>query len=207
VTLVGILAIIIALVARTTPSLSNWPMWVSGVIWLGFVVYWSAAASKAAPSQSSESRESRAVHTRLLNFSLLMLFVPVPGLGIRYLPSSFTVSVAGLAMQSLALLLAVWARRHLGRNWSAAITVAVDHQLVRTGPYRVLRHPIYSAVLGMFYGTAIASGTVHALSGAVIMTLAYVRKIRLEEQNLRNIFGPAYEEYRRKTWAVIPGLM
>lgn len=53
----------------------------------------------------------------------------------------------------------------------------------------------------------IASGTVHALGGAVIMTLAYVRKIRLEEQNLRNVFGGAYDGYRKTTWAIIPGLM
>ena len=202
-----LLALIVAGAIYFHPTRRNWPMWVSGAMWLGFVVYWSAAARKAAPSKSSETRASRAVHERLMIFALLMLFVPVPGLGIRFAPATLAVSLAGLAVQTLALLLALWARRHLGRNWSAAITIAVDHQLVRTGPYRILRHPIYSAVLGMFYGTAIASGTVHALGGAVVMTLAYARKIRLEEQNLRNEFGTAYEEYRRDTWALIPGLM
>lgn len=202
-----LLAGIIAAVMYFRPTRNTWPMWASGAVWFGFVVYWSAAAKRAAPSKSSESRDSRAVHERLMIFALLMLFVPVPGLGIRFLPASPFIATAGLALQSASLVLAVWARSNLGRNWSAAITVAVDHQLVRTGPYRLLRHPIYSAVVGMFFGTAIASGTVHALGGAVIMTLAYVRKIRLEEQNLHNVFGPAYEEYRRGTWAVIPGLM
>jgi protein-S-isoprenylcysteine O-methyltransferase Ste14 len=203
----ALLALIVAGGIYFHPTSSNWPMWVSGTMWIGFIVYWSAAARRAAPSKSSESGASRAVHERLMTFALLMLFVPVPGLGIRFVPAMLAVSLAGLAVQTLALLLAVWARRHLGRNWSAAIAVAVEHQLVRTGPYRVIRHPIYTAVLGMFFGTAIVSGTVHALGGAVVMTLAYARKIRLEEQNLHNEFGPAYDEYRRATWALIPGVM
>lgn len=202
-----LLALIVAGGIYFHPTSRTWPMWVSGAMWLGFIVYWSAAARRAAPSKSSESRASRAVHERLMTFALLMLFVPVPGLGIRFVPAMLVSALAGLAVQTLALLLAVWARRHLGRNWSAAIAVAVDHQLVRSGPYRVLRHPIYTAVLGMFYGTAIASGTLHALGGAAIMTMAYARKIRLEERNLRNEFGPAYEEYRRATWALIPGVI
>lgn len=100
--------------------------------------------------------------------------------------------------------MAVWARRHLGRNWSAEVRIAVDHQLIRTGPYRFLRHPIYTAMLGMFLGTAIASGQYHALLALALLFLAYLRKTRLEEKILRQTFGAQYDAYRRDTWALVP---
>ena len=100
--------------------------------------------------------------------------------------------------------MAVWARRHLGRNWSAAVRIGEDHELVRTGPYRLLRHPIYTAVLGMCVGTAIASSQYHALLAAAMVLVAYIRKSRLEEQILRKTFGAEYDSYRRHTWALVP---
>jgi protein-S-isoprenylcysteine O-methyltransferase Ste14 len=110
----------------------------------------------------------------------------------------------GALVQSASLLLAVWARRHLGSNWSASVRIAEDHQLIRTGPYRVLRHPIYTAMLGMFLGTAIASSQYHALLGLALLVAAYLRKTRLEEQILRGTFGVEYDAYRRQTWALVP---
>lgn len=104
-------------------------------------------------------------------------------------------------------LLAIRARQHLGRNWSGAITKKVDHQLIRTGPYKVLRHPIYSGMPGMFFGTAFVSGELHGLLGLLIISIAYLRKIRLEEQHLRGTFGIEYEDYQKKSWALIPGLL
>src|SRR5262249_39684124 len=98
----------------------------------------------------------------------------------------------------------VWARRHLGRNWSGAITVAEEHQLVRSGPYRVLRHPIYSAMIAMFVGSALAIGEWHSLIGLVLIMIAYARKIPLEERSLREVFGASYDEYRKASWALIP---
>ena len=80
-------------------------------------------------------------------------------------------------------------------------------ELIRSGPYRFVRHPIYTAWLGMFAGTAIVSGQMHALLGFAMAAFAYWRKIRLEEANLRNAFGPEYDAYRRETWALVPWLL
>ena len=66
------------------------------------------------------------------------------------------------------------------------------------------RHPIYTAMIGMFVGSAIAIGEWHAVLGVALIVIAYVRKIPLEEQSLRGVFGPAYDEYRRSSWALIP---
>jgi protein-S-isoprenylcysteine O-methyltransferase Ste14 len=201
--LVVLLVLIVAVTIALRPSLR---MLLSAALWVAFVVYWSAAARNAAPAKSTESPESRRLHEILLNGAILLLFIPVPGLRGRFLPLLPLIVVAGLALQTGAILLAVWARRHLGRNWSGAITETVDQQLVRSGPYRLVRHPIYSAMLGMTVGTTLVSGELHALLALVVMAVAYARKIPLEEQHLRSVFGASYDEYRRGTWALVPGL-
>lgn len=207
VALVILLVLIVGLFylvfAKTGPGL-----WVSGGVWLLFIIYWSAAAKNAAPTSSSESPASRQIHQLLMYGALLLAFLPVPGLRRRWLPMASWIGASiGLAIQASSALLAVWARRHLGRNWSGAITAKVDHELIRTGPYQLLRHPIYSGMLGMFLGTAVVSGELHGLLAMLLIAVAYWRKIRLEEQHLRVNFGTKYDDYRKKSWAVIPGLL
>jgi protein-S-isoprenylcysteine O-methyltransferase Ste14 len=197
--LLVVFAAIVALIAWR--GLPRWPVIVSALLWIAFISYWNVAAKSAAPTVSSESAESRRTHVRLLNSAFLFLFfLPVSVLGLRFLPDSVWLVALGLAVQIGAGLLGVSARRHLGRNWSGAITVARDHMLVTTGPYRVFRHPIYVAMIGMFIGSAIAIGKWHALLGVALIVIAYARKIPLEEQSLRGVFGPAYDEYRRSRW-------
>jgi protein-S-isoprenylcysteine O-methyltransferase Ste14 len=200
-------AILIGIAALTVRMRPSPGMLLSAALWLAFLIYWSIAARKSAPVASTESAKSRALHQLVLNLSLLLLFIPVPGLINRILPDTARGLAAGLALQVLAFGLAIWARRHLGRNWSAEVTIKRDHQLVRSGPYRFIRHPIYTAMLGMFAGTTLVSGQVHSLIALLLLTGAYWRKIRLEETALRETFGDTYLAYRRKTWALIPGVL
>jgi len=205
ITVLVIVGVIVALFVWRGPP--RWPVGVSAILWIAFISYWSAAAAGAAPTQSSESAGSRRTHVRLMNAALLLLFFAFgTPLGRRFLPDSVLLVALGLALQVGAGALGAWARRHLGRNWSGAITVAQDHQLVRSGPYRVIRHPIYTAMIGMFVGSAVAIGEWHSLIGVALIVLAYARKIPLEEESLRGVFGPEYDDYRKKSWAIIPGL-
>jgi protein-S-isoprenylcysteine O-methyltransferase Ste14 len=183
-----------------------WPLWVSGAVWILFSIYWEIEAKNAAQDKSAESPASRRLHVFLVNVALLLLFVPVPGLTARYLPAARIFIPVGLAVQGLSAVLSVWARRHLGRNWSGRITIKVDHELVRSGPYRFVRHPIYTALLGMYAGTAVVSGEWHALLGFVLAVAAYGRKMRMEEANLAAAFGAARGDYRRSTKLLLPGL-
>lgn len=201
VILLGLAALVVFYVARSATW--SW-LWISGGLWILFIAYWAVAAAGAAPTKSAESTGSRQLHQLLMYGAFALAFWRTPGLGGRWLPRAAYIVVIGLAIQVGAGLLAVWARRHLGRNWSGAITAKVDHQLIRTGPYRVLRHPIYTGMLGMFLGTAIVSGELHALLAMVIIAVAYWRKVRIEERHLRTIFGDAYDEYRKESWALIP---
>ncbi len=181
-----------------------WPLYASVALWVAFSVYWSAAAKSASTVRSAESRKSRSFHMLLLNGSMLLIYISLPGLGGRFVPDTQLVHIIGIAIQAAFFLFAVWARRHLGRNWSGDVTVKVDHELVRTGPYRRIRHPIYTAMFGMYAGAAIAIGEVHSLVALGILMLAYGRKIGLEETALRGEFGSVYDDYRRHSWAVVP---
>jgi len=180
-----------------------WPLWASGAVWVLFSIYWEIAAKNAAREKSAESSASRGVHVFMANAALLLLFVPVPGLTRRYLPAPQVFVPVGLTIQICALLLAIWARRHLGRNWSGRITIKEDHELVKSGPYHFVRHPIYTALLGMYAGTALTSGEWHALLGFALAAFAYWRKIRMEEANLAAAFGAHWADYRRSTRSLL----
>ena len=200
---VFVLALLAGLLAYVKPTLR---MSAAAAIWIAFTIYWSAAVRGAGPIKSSESRVSRAIHLRLLYGSLFLLFVPVPGLRERYVALTSLIVAFGLAVETGFALFAVWARRHLGRNWSGAITVTKDQELVSSGPYRYVRHPIYTGIIGMYVGTALVSGEVHALVAVAMISFAYWRKIRLEEKTLRETFGSAYDAYRNRSWAFVPWL-
>lgn len=181
-------------------------LWTSLIFWVVFSLYWEIAAKSAAPVERRETSGSRAVHVTLVSIGQLMVFLGIPGLRTRFVPASMLLAWTALAIQLLFLALGVWSRRSLGRNWSGAIAATEGQELVRTGPYRWLRHPIYTAVLGMYACTALIAGEVHALVGLVLLLAAYWRKVRLEELHLASHFGPSYRDYRDATWGAIPGL-
>lgn len=180
------------------------PLWISAALWIAMMVYWSATAKRSAPVKTAESQASRARHQLLLNLGLLLAFIRLPWTGARWLPASPWTVPLGLAIQVGSMLLDVWAMRCLGRNWSGAVAIKVDHELIRSGPYRLVRHPIYTAMIGMYLGTAVVSGELHGLLAVVICAIAYWRKTRMEERGLREVFGQAYDDYRRASWALIP---
>ena len=187
--------------------IDNWPMVLSFGLWMAFSVYWGAAAKNSAKAKISEPLKSTMLQQLMLNVALLLLFIPVPRLMWQFRPDAFYFVPIGIGVQAAFFWLAAWARRHLGRNWSAEVRVAEGHQLVTTGPYRLVRHPIYSAMLGMFIGTAIVSGRLHALVGVALLAAAYARKIRLEEERMSEEFGAAYSDYKSESWALVPWLL
>jgi protein-S-isoprenylcysteine O-methyltransferase Ste14 len=183
------------------------PMVGSIALWMLLYIYWEVAAHHAAAAVETESRPSRFIHVLLLNVAQLILFLPVYGLRARFIPNQLFLILIGFIIQLGFLIFALWARRSLGQNWSGAIATTVNQQLLQSGPYKFIRHPIYTGLLGMYLGTSFISGELHALVGFAIAALAYWRKIRLEEQHLHALFGSEYEEYCSTTWALIPGII
>lgn len=196
-----LVAALVALIVRAHPSTG---MLLAGGIWAGFFVFWTLTAKPQGQAQRQESAQSRGTHRLLMNLGLLLLFIPIPRLLQHFLsPNSWHVPV-GLGIMGVATLLHVWARVHLGKNWSSQVMIKVDHELIRSGPYRLIRHPIYTAILGLAFGTALVSARITSLLGAGLIVAAYVRKLLLEEQGLATTFGAAWTAYRKTSWRLIP---
>lgn len=119
-------------------------------------------------------------------------------------PESAAGDAAALVMAYAGIGFAVWARLCIGRNWSAIVEVKEGHTLVRRGPYRVVRHPLYAGLLLAMVGTAIGCGELGAFLGVVIGFAGWLAKARLEESFLLAQFPEAYREYRRNVRTLIP---
>lgn len=178
-------------------------------LWIGWWAYWTIAARGVKAAVRRESLPSRLAHIVPLVIAGLLLAVPLePGWwSTRFLPSSWTVYWIGTAILAAGLLFTVWPRRVLGRNWSATVTLKEGHELVRVGPYRWIRHPIYTGILLGFAGSAIARGEWRGVLAVFIAGIALWRKLRMEERWMIELFGGRYEQYRRETWALIPYLL
>ena len=178
-----------------------------GCIWLAWAAYWLISARGVKPARRHESTASRAGHIVPLTVALALLAMPArPGtwLAARFVEPSLGPELAGAAITVAALALTVWARRVLGTNWSGTVTVKQDHQLITAGPYRYVRHPIYSGLLLAFAGSALASGQWRGPLALVIAGYALWRKWRLEERWMRETFGSAWSDYAARTPAVVP---
>ncbi|HJZ29769.1 MAG TPA: isoprenylcysteine carboxylmethyltransferase family protein [Hyphomicrobiaceae bacterium] len=106
-----------------------------------------------------------------------------------------------------ALLFAIWARVSLGRNWSGALaSVGENHELVRSGPYRYVRHPIYAGFLLAIIATAITIGTVGSYLAIAVALVAFRLRIRIEEGLMLAQFPDAYRAYQAETAALLPGI-
>jgi protein-S-isoprenylcysteine O-methyltransferase Ste14 len=132
--------------------------------------------------------------------------IPLPWLYHPLWPSGIWSLGVGAAVTVVGLLFAVWARQHLGSNWSRSVTIKQGHELITTGPYAVVRHPIYTGILTGFLGTAIALSQVRGVIGLVLVFLVFWAKLRLEEGWMRSQFGETYVTYAHQTAALVPYL-
>lgn len=122
----------------------------------------------------------------------------------RFVPDTALTGATGILLTVFGLGFSAYARHHLGKNWSSMVMIQKGHQLIRTGPYRYIRNPMYTGMLIAVTGAAIAIGILAALAALVIAILSIMVKIRAEEELLRERFGNDYEEYRREVRALVP---
>lgn len=128
-----------------------------------------------------------------------------PGvLGLHWFPP-LAVGWATVGVTTLGFVFAWWARIHLGRLWSGSITRKEGHTVIDTGPYAIVRHPIYTGIILSAIATAITIGAVHAYIGAALLIVGYWIKAKLEERFLREELGAeAYDAYRRRVPMLVP---
>jgi protein-S-isoprenylcysteine O-methyltransferase Ste14 len=178
-------------------------------LWIVWVIGWSLAAIGTKRTEWRELRRE-AVYNRVpVLLGMVLLFVPHGPLGLlteHVVPKGAEAPFWGVVLTAVGLLFAGWARWHLGGNWSGAVTVKQDHTLITSGPYRWVRHPIYSGILAALIGTALAVGTARAFVGVGLILIGFLIKLRSEEARMRQTFPAGYDDYCRHTARLIPGV-
>jgi len=177
-------------------------------LWLASAVYWVLSASRVKATAREESIASRTAHLVPMAVAVLLLFAPrsLPWgvIGERMFAGGPATHWIGAAAVAAGLAFAAWARVHLGKNWSGTVTVKSDHELIRSGPYRFVRHPIYSGGLFAMAGTVVARGEWRGLLAVLIMFAAVWWKLQREELWMGEAFGENYAKYRSEVSALIP---
>ncbi len=180
------------------------------VLWIAFLIYWPIKSVGTKTTQRLEPVASRIL--RALTFLVaIVLFsttrIPLRGLYLQLWPAGLWPFWLGATVMVAGLLFAVWAREHLGANWSSSVTIKQGHELITTGPYAVVRHPIYTGILAGLLGTAIALSQVRGFIAFVLIVLVLWLKLRMEEQWMRSQFGETYATYAHQTAALVPYLL
>jgi protein-S-isoprenylcysteine O-methyltransferase Ste14 len=177
------------------------------VVWIAFMLYWRIKAANTKATQRLEPAGSRIVRALVFLAVIVLLAWPHIPLAWLYRPiwaEGLGAFWLGAIVTAVGLLFAVWAREHLGTNWSRSVTIKQDHQLIVSGPYALVRHPIYTGILAGFIGMAIAIGQVRGVIAFVLVFLVLWYKLRMEERWMRDQFGAHYEAYSRRVAALVP---
>lgn len=178
-------------------------------LWIVWMIYWAISAQNVRQTRVRESFHWRALTLIPLVFAGILIFSPYSRygfLGQRFVPDRKWVEVAGLVLILAGFAVSIWARQHLGHFWSTRVALKVDHQLIQSGPYARVRHPIYSGLLLAMLGTAAFVGEWRALLGVALFFTAHWQKARREEALLTREFGAVYDQYCGRTGALIPRL-
>jgi protein-S-isoprenylcysteine O-methyltransferase Ste14 len=195
--------------ALLTGWIVDWPTRLLALIWLAWVISWVVASFWSGRTKAHVPTLSSLAY-RIPILLGAILFMPWSG---RLLGETPLYHVGNLGTYALAVVVVLgisftwWARIHLGRFWSNAITHKEDHKVIDTGPYGVVRHPIYTGLIIAILATGIAVGTVTSLLGAMLISFSQWQKARMEERFLTVELGPAaYGPYCARVPMIVPFL-
>jgi protein-S-isoprenylcysteine O-methyltransferase Ste14 len=179
------------------------------VLWLIFCIYWAVSALSVKRTKQREPVGYRFATVAILLAGAFLIFSRRVHFGVlsqRFLPDREWIQALALALIATGVAIAIWARRHIGQYWSARVTLKEDHQLIQSGPYAHVRHPIYSGLLLAIIGTALFVGEWRAVLGVLLVFLSHWQKAVREEELLAGQFGAVYREYCSRTGSLIPRL-
>lgn len=181
--------------------------WILLVCWAAVIVYWLVMAGRVKRSLERAPGWPRFMMTVVV-VVILVAWGELSQRGLvtdrRLWIHSTPATVIGDVLVIAGAVLAIWSRTILGANWSATVTYKEHHELIVRGPYRLVRHPIYTGFLLLLLGTALVVGTpgwFAALGGGFLVMIA---KLRMEERLMIQHFPEEYSEYRRRVRGLIP---
>lgn len=191
------------------PPLPSYPLPLNIIsfCWISFAVIWLLAAFA---TKKTVYRESSAQRLRYIIPLLLGGFLLAKGhrladpLNHRVIPHLEALAWTGAVLSVAGLLVCVWARFTLGRNWSGVVTLKGGHELITNGPYAFVRHPIYTGLLTMFVATVIVRGHVAGIIAIPFVFVSFWIKLRYEEKLMLERFPNEYAAYQKRVKRLIP---
>jgi len=177
-------------------------------LWLAWLISWTVAMIWSDRTDKRDAVGAELFFRVLFYVGLILLFafpVRTEYSQMQLWRFEYVTNAVLVAAAAAGLLFTWWARIHLGRLWSDRVVKKVGHWVVDTGPYKLVRHPIYFGLIFAALATAIQKATPFALLGFTVITLAFGIKARREERFLRSEIGNnAYDAYARKTAMLVP---
>jgi protein-S-isoprenylcysteine O-methyltransferase Ste14 len=176
------------------------------VCWLLLVLVWILSAFSIKPTNERQHWGGRLATVSFLTLTFLLLAGKVSLWGIteRIWPVGRLVWILGCVITCAGLVVSIWSRMSLGTNWSATVTYREGHELIMRGPYRFLRHPMYTGLLLMIAGTVVVVGSISGVVSLIICFLGTWWKLKKEEALLTKHFPDGYPRYKLQTKALIP---
>jgi protein-S-isoprenylcysteine O-methyltransferase Ste14 len=174
--------------------------------WIFFLVYWYISALRTKRVAEQQSFASAQAHRLPVTAGLLIMIIrhlPRP-MDMVVIPNTDWSLAAGDIICILGLFVTIWARVTLAGNWSSDVTFKEGHELIRKGPYQFVRHPIYTGLLIMCIGTAIAAGRLHHWLGIPLIAVGFWIKLKQEEGLMMQHFPDQYPAYRKEVKALVP---
>jgi protein-S-isoprenylcysteine O-methyltransferase Ste14 len=182
------------------------------ICWIVFILYWLISSFFVKKSETKRNWKQLIV-PRIIVVGLVIIFITVSKsqdnlieIFQPFFSSSLVLQIIWTVITVLGLAVAIWARIYLGRNWSGYVTYKKQHELVTNGPYKFVRHPIYSGAILMVIGTFLYYPNILVLSFLISWVTMFIIRIKKEEEIMIKLFGKKYVDYMKRTKALIPSV-
>lgn len=177
--------------------------------WCVFSAYWLVTWLRVKRTKTTETIAQRLITIIPMVLAFELLFsssLAVGPLRLRFVPADKWIGWTGIALTSLGVAVAIWARFCIGQYWSSRVTLKQGHRVIRSGPYAVVRHPIYTGMFLAAMGTALVLGEWRGVLAVIVIFAAHSHKALREEALLTRELGEEYTSYRQGTGFLFPRL-
>jgi protein-S-isoprenylcysteine O-methyltransferase Ste14 len=182
------------------------------LVWIFLILFWAISAKNNKQTVYKENLTLRFLYYWLPLILAALLLGPGKWFGHTLIREKFVehtnlVGCMGLFIAAIGLVIACWSRYLLGKNWSLSVQKKENHELIQTGFYSVVRHPIYTGVLLIFTGNVIIVGDYRGFISLAIVFYSFWFKLKKEENVLIELFGKSYLDYQKKTKIILPYIL
>lgn len=171
------------------------------ILWLSFWLYWlvSAIGKKKVIKRVNSGQR----FTFILFVIIILALSHLQYFHVQPFTNNKIILALGVILCALGLGFAIWARIHLGKNWNIEPSIQEGHELVTSGPYKWIRHPIYTGILFAFLGSTLAGNSV-SLAIFIVICIIFIWRVKTEEDIMMQLFPQQYSDYKKRTKALIP---